>query len=60
MLWWGVGGVGRVRTGDQITQRWGKGESSRQHAKEGFPMVANTSHPTKEHLQTQERSRLGQ
>ena len=49
-----------MRTGDQIIQRWGKRESSKQHAKEGFPTAANTSHPTKEHLQTQERSRLGQ
>lgn len=60
MLWAGVGGVGGgvVRTGDQIIQRWGERESGRQHAKEGFPTAANTSNPTEEHLQTQERNRL--
>lgn len=47
-----------VRTGDQIIQRWGERESGRQHAKEGFPTAANTSNPTEEHLQTQERNRL--
>ena len=54
--WRGGGGV--VRTGDQIIQRWGERESGRQHAKEGFPTAANTSNPTEEHLQTQERNRL--
>ena len=44
--------------GDQIIQRWGERESGRQHAKEEFPTAANTSNPTEEHLQTQERNRL--